>query len=108
MIVPDGDPILDRIKEAVRLDNKDAKAARIAKPKKKIVTSRPGIIGENLEVGDWVAFCRCNEMLVGQILRFTDKAMTCVDLNGKQYPSVYASQSALLDKDQMIIYKLSR
>lgn len=107
MFVPKDDPILSELSKAIKLDRKDAARLRGPKPPKIKVESMEDIIGNQLMIGDWIAYVCCNIMYIGQIEKFTEKSMTVHDMKGKSKSSVKSKASSLLSKDQMLIYKLS-
>jgi hypothetical protein len=76
MVVDASDPILSEIKSAIKLDRIDAKKKRVATPPKPVITFMLDIIGSPIYLGDWIAFTSCNEMQIGEVIKFTEKTMT--------------------------------
>lgn len=107
LFVSNEDPILNEIADAIALDKKDAAALRKKLPPKCKVESMDDIIGTPLFVNDWIAYCKCNTMYIGQIEKFTEKTITVHDIQGLKTSSIFSGASSKLSPEQMLIYRLS-
>lgn len=103
-LTPPNDPLIKQLNNACKLEN--SKTIRKAKEKKAIITSMPDVIGGEITIGTWVAFCK-DKMRVGKVVKFTAKMMIIEDKFGNKYSPTYSTETSIVNESQLIMWKLS-
>jgi hypothetical protein len=109
LITPPKHELIKKIDTANKKDKRVKLAAMPKKPKKIVLTSFKDIVGNTVEVNDWVAYASFNDssLKVGKIIRFTDRSASIKTPTGRTVSGKTKDQIVKLPDDQAMLLTLS-
>jgi hypothetical protein len=100
------------VKELETLVRDARKNYKLAHPtiKKKVITkiTFSDILGNPLEIGQYVAYSKFGRLNIGKITKFSPKQVTVSDVRSKGVNYVYSSETCRINENDMLLYLLTK